>query len=48
MDIPLTTVIKAKTLIDGIGGQPLERPIVVVEDGKIAAVGQQGKLQTPQ
>ncbi len=39
MDIPSTTVIKAKTLIDGTGGPPLERPIVVVEDGRITAVG---------
>ena len=30
MDIPSTTVIKARTLIDGTGGPPLERPIVVV------------------
>ena len=44
MDIPSTTVIKARTLIDGTGGPPLERPIVVVEDGKITAVGQQGKV----
>ena len=48
MDIPSTTVIKARTLIDGTGGPPLERPIVVVEDGKITAVGQQGKVQPPQ
>ena len=48
MDIPSTTVIKARTLIDGTGGPPLERPIVVIEDGKITAVGQQGKVQPPQ
>ena len=43
MDIPSTTVIGARTLIDGTGAPPLERPIVVVEDGKITAVGQQGR-----
>ena len=48
MDIPSTTVIRARTLIDGTGAPPLERPVVVVEDGKITAVGQQGKVQTPQ
>ncbi len=48
MDIPSTTVIRARTLIDGTGAPPLEHPVVVVEDGKIAAVGQQGKAQTPQ
>ena len=39
MDIPSTTVITAETLIDGTGGPPLERPIVVVEDSNITAVG---------
>ena len=48
MDIPSTTVIRARTLIDGTGAPPLEHPVVVVEDGKITAVGQQGKVQTPQ
>ena len=48
MDPPSTTVIRARTLIDGMGGPPLKRPIVVVEDGRITAVGQQGKLQPPQ
>ena len=48
MDIPSTTVIRARTLIDGTGAPPLERPVVVIEDGKITAVGQQGKVQTPQ
>ena len=48
MDPPSTTVISAKTLIDGMGGPPLQRPIVVVEDGRITAVGQQGKAQPPQ
>ena len=48
MDQPSTTVISAKTLIDGMGGPPLQRPIVVVEDGRITAVGQQGKAQPPQ
>ena len=48
MDIPSTTVITAKTLIDGTGGPPLKRPIVVVEDGKITAVGRQGEVQPPQ
>ena len=38
MDIPSTTVITAKTLIDGTGAPPLERPAVVVEDGKITAL----------
>ena len=47
MDIPSTTVITAKTLIDGTGGPPLERPIVVVEDGKIMTVGRQGEVQPP-
>ncbi len=48
MDIPSTTVIRARTLIDGTGASPLEHAVVVVEDGKITAVGQQGKVQTPQ
>ena len=48
MDIPSTTVIRARTLIDGTGAPPLEHPVVVVEDGRITAVGQQGKVQTPQ
>ena len=48
MDIHSTTVIRARTLIDGTGAPPLEHPVVVIEDGKITAVGQQGKVQTPQ
>ncbi len=48
MDIPSTTVIRAKTLIDGTGSPPLKRPTVVIEDGKITVVGRQGKVQPPQ
>ena len=48
MDIPSTTVITAKTLIDGTGAPPLDRPVVVVEDGKITAVGRQGEVQPSQ
>ena len=48
MDIPATTVIKARTLIDGTGSPPLEHPVVVVEDDRITAVGRQGELQPPQ
>ena len=48
MDIPSTTVITTKTLIDGTGGPPLELPTVVVEDDKITAVDRQGEVQPPQ
>ena len=48
MNAPSTTVITAKTLIDGTGAPPLERPIVVVQNGIIAAVGRQGQLQPPE
>ena len=46
MDIPSTTVITAKTLIDGMDGPPLGRPVIVVEDGKITAVGRQGECSS--
>lgn len=47
MDTPSTTVIRAKTLIDGTGAPPLERPVVVVEDGAITAVGREGQVRLP-
>jgi len=39
-------VIRAGTLIDGSGGKPLQDAVIIVEDGRITAVGQD--LQEPQ
>lgn len=35
-------------LIDGFGGKPLENSVILIEGGKIAAVGQVGQLAIPE
>jgi len=34
-------------LIDGTGGEPIEDPVVVIEDGMIKAVGSRGEVKVP-
>lgn len=35
-------------LVDGFGGKPLENSVILIEGGKIAAIGQVGKLAVPE
>ncbi len=44
----MTTVVKAGTLIEGSGNQPLAHPVVVIEGDKITAVGTAGQVSYPQ
>ncbi len=39
--------IKAGKLIDGTGAKPFYRPLLIVEDGRIKAVGRQGETSIP-
>ena len=41
------TLIKAGRLIDGTGAPPIERGAVLIEDGKIGAVGPQSEVTVP-
>ncbi len=43
-----TVVLRAARLIDGNGGPPLSRGIVVVRDSKIQAVGTEGQVEIPE
>lgn len=43
----MSLVFKVGTLIDGTGGQPLRNAVVVVNDGRIAAVGHEGDVKQP-
>jgi len=50
LSIPSWSQVKALvggTLIDGFGGRPLQNSIVIIEDERIKAVGQVGKLEIP-
>jgi len=40
-------VIRGGTLIDGLGGAPLENSVIVVEGNRIAAVGADGAVEIP-
>jgi len=42
------TVIRARALIDGCGGPPLEDPVIVVQGRRIKAVGSRNDMQVPQ
>ena len=46
--VPVVTVIKAKTVIDGTGAKPLENAAVVVEGSTIKAVARQGQPSLPE
>ncbi len=43
-----TVAISADAMIDVIGGKRVERPLVIVTDGRISAIGTQGILAVPQ
>jgi hypothetical protein len=45
-EAPLLVFVGA-TLIDGSGGPPLAHAVVVVQDGRIAAIGEQAHLPIP-
>jgi imidazolonepropionase-like amidohydrolase len=40
-------VLRAKRLIDGTGGEPLDYPVVVVKDWRILDVGEEGDIRLP-
>jgi imidazolonepropionase-like amidohydrolase len=40
-------VLRARRLIDGTGGKPLDYPVVVVKDGRILDVGTEGDVNLP-
>ncbi len=44
---PKVIVIRDVTLVDGRGGKPVERAVVVVQDSKIIAVGTVGQVDVP-
>jgi imidazolonepropionase-like amidohydrolase len=43
-----TVAISAASMIDVVTGKRVEKPVVIVTDGRITAVGQQGNLQVPE
>jgi len=43
----MTKVIKCGRLIDGTGGEPISRALVVIEGDRIAAVGREGEVTLP-
>jgi imidazolonepropionase-like amidohydrolase len=43
----MQTVITADRLFDGTGDPPIERAALVIEDGRITAVGEQGRVNVP-
>lgn len=43
-----TVAISADAMIDVLAGKRVERPVVIVTDGRISAVGTQGSLSIPQ
>ena len=40
-------VILGGTVIDGFGGDPIDKGVVLIEDGKITKVGREGSFQVP-
>ena len=40
-------VLRARRLIDGTGGEPLDYPVLVVKDGRILDVGAEGDVNLP-
>jgi hypothetical protein len=42
-----TLVLQGGTLIDGTGKAPLENAVIVIEVGRIKAVGKQGEIPFP-
>ena len=45
---PMVTAIKARAVIDGTGGKPLENAVVIVEGSTIKAVERQGQVSIPE
>ena len=48
--LPCTAQVKALvggTLIDGFGGKPLQNSVIIIENERVKAVGQVGRLQIP-
>jgi imidazolonepropionase-like amidohydrolase len=43
-----TMVIRGGTLIDGLGGPPLQNSVIVIQGNRITAVGAAGQVQVPQ
>ena len=43
-----TVAVSAATMIDVLNGTRVEKPLVIVTDGRIAAVGKQGSLAVPE
>ncbi len=42
-----TTVLKGRRLIDGLGGDVLKNAVVIIEEGRIKAIGTEGKIALP-
>jgi imidazolonepropionase-like amidohydrolase len=42
-----TVVVTADRMVDVVAGRVVERPVVVITDGRITQVGQQGRVQAP-
>src|SRR5688572_27187874 len=42
-----TVAVSADRMVDVVAGRVVERPLVIVTDGGITAVGAQGQLQVP-
>ena len=40
-------VIEGGTLIDGLGGEPLEDSVILIENGRFAAIGARGQVTIP-
>jgi len=45
---PARLAVKAQLVIDGTGRRPIERGVVLVEGGRIAAVGRQAEISIPE
>jgi len=43
-----TVAISAASMVDVVSGKRVDKPLVIVTDGRIAAVGTQGSLQVPE
>ena len=43
----MTTVIMASLLLDGTGSEPIENPVLVIEDGRLTAVGTKDQVPVP-
>ena len=43
----MTTVVMGKLLIDGVGSEPMADPVLVIEGGRLTAVGTRGQVSVP-